>query len=110
MCTIPQDCWASGQLAYWRPRWSSTVLSTLVGVTVTANNTYPLLVIVTCSNGQLAASVSEVFAISSEGLQVQLTAQTSFSCFPTALAQFIRKESTKLPFIAAIRRLQRLLR
>ena len=87
MCTIPQDCWGSGQLAYWRPRWSSTVLSTLVGVTVTANSTYPLLVIVTCSNSQLTASVSEVFAISSEGLQVQPSAANcpdQFFVFPNS--------------------------
>ena len=39
-------------------------------VAVIANSTHPLLAIVTCSNGQLNATVSEVFEISGELLQV----------------------------------------
>ena len=40
------------------------------GVAVIANSTHPLLAIVTCSNGQLNATVTEVFKISGELLQV----------------------------------------
>ena len=42
------------------------------GLAIVANSTYPLFGIVTCSNGLLTASVSDIFAIGSENLHVQL--------------------------------------
>ena len=42
------------------------------GVAIVANSTYPLFGIMTCGNGLLTASVSEIFAIGSETLHVQL--------------------------------------
>ena len=42
------------------------------GLAIAANSTYPLFGIVTCSNGLLTASVSEIFETGSETLHVQL--------------------------------------
>ena len=41
------------------------------GLAIVANSTYPLFGIVTCSNGLLTASVSEIFAFGSDTLRVQ---------------------------------------
>ena len=41
------------------------------GLSIAANSTYPLFGIVTCGNGLLTASVSEIFAIGSDTLRVQ---------------------------------------